>query len=372
VTSKKTHNIEDAPQKVEHFKPNGHKSSLFIYRQMSKIQSKPVKWLWPQRIALAKLTIIAGNPGLGKSQICCDITARITKGGTWPVDGSECPKGSVILLNAEDDAADTIKPRLSVAGADMDKVYMFDWVTDTEGGQHRSFTLDRDIPKLRQMIEEIGDVVALMIDPVTAYLGDADSHKNAEVRATLHPLTQLAAELNFAVLAVTHMNKGASKEAMMKVMGSLAFVASARAAYAVVKDKEEENRLLFLPMKNNLGEDKTGFSFKVISKQTQEGYATSCIEWGAEHVSVTADQAMSSETDEDQPSELDKACDFLSRELASGPVAVKEIMQDAKASLVSEITLRRAAQKLNVIKRKGAYGGNGWTWELPSTGQGKK
>ena len=47
--------------------------SIIVTRRLSDINAKPVSWLWPGRIARGKVTMIAGNPGLGKSQ----ITARI-------------------------------------------------------------------------------------------------------------------------------------------------------------------------------------------------------------------------------------------------------------------------------------------------------
>jgi len=81
-------------------------------RRLSDIEAKPVCWLWPGRIARGKVTIIAGNPGLGKSQITASIAAVVTNGGCWPVDRDRCVPGGVIFLNAEDDPADTLRPRL--------------------------------------------------------------------------------------------------------------------------------------------------------------------------------------------------------------------------------------------------------------------
>src|ERR1051326_702755 len=79
---------------------------------IADIEAKPVSWLWPGRIARGKVTIIAGDPGLGKSQITASIAAVVTTGGCWPVDRGQSDTGAVLFLTAEDDAADTLRPRL--------------------------------------------------------------------------------------------------------------------------------------------------------------------------------------------------------------------------------------------------------------------
>src|SRR5208282_2701308 len=99
-----------------------------IFRQMSEIQSKPIRWLWPGRIARGKVSILAGNPGLGKSQIMASMTAIVSTAGQWPVDRTRCERGNVIILSAEDDAEDTIRPRLEAAGADLSRVFVLDAV----------------------------------------------------------------------------------------------------------------------------------------------------------------------------------------------------------------------------------------------------
>jgi len=83
------------------------------------IAPRSVQWLWPGRIARGKVTMLAGHPGLGKSQLALAIAAIVTTGGRWPVDGFRAECGSAVILSAEDDAEDTIRPRLEAAGADL-------------------------------------------------------------------------------------------------------------------------------------------------------------------------------------------------------------------------------------------------------------
>lgn len=209
-------------------------------RCLSGIEAKPVCWLWPGRIARGKVTIIAGNPGLGKSQITTSIAAVVTTGGRWPVGSDLCAPGGVIFLNAEDDPADTLRPRLEAAGADLRRVQFVDGVIVGYAGDgnqcQRLFSVAEDLKALDSALSQLRDVALVVIDPVTAYLGQTDSHKNAEVRGLLAPLSELAARHNTAVIGVSHLTKAAGSQALMRVTGSLAFVAAARAAYLVTLD----------------------------------------------------------------------------------------------------------------------------------------
>ena len=87
-------------------------------RYASEIETEEVQWLWRGRIAARKLTVIDGDPGTGKSTLTIDIAARVSAGAPFP-DGEVCGLGKAILVTAEDGPADTIKPRLEAAGADL-------------------------------------------------------------------------------------------------------------------------------------------------------------------------------------------------------------------------------------------------------------
>ncbi len=341
-------------------------------RCLSDIEAKPVRWLWPGRIARGKLTIIAGNPGLGKSQITASIAAVVTKGGRWPVDGEQCRSGVVLFLSAEDDPADTLRPRLEAAGADLSRVHAVDGVivryTGDGNQSKRSFSLQVDIEALGSKLAELGDVACVVIDPISAYLGDTDSHKNAEVRGLLAPLSELAARHDTAILGVSHLNKTAGMQALMRVTGSLAFVAAARAAYLVTADPHDKSRRLLLPMKNNLGPDATGLGFRIegatISSPTGL-LATSHVVWEPEPVSMTADEVMQAESMSSVTSAMDGAIEWLREILADGPMAASEVFDRSKAEGISKRTLQRASKALDVRKEKLAMVA-GWSWSLPA------
>jgi len=189
--------------------------------------------------------MLAGHPGLGKSQLALAIVSIVTTGGRFPVNGARAECGSAVILSAEDDAEDTIRPRLDAVGADLARCRVVGAVHDRDdtGRDHmRGFSVVDDMPRLATALAEIGDAVLVIVDPITAYLGATDSHRNAEVRSALTPLTHLAAEHRVAVLAISHLRKSLEGEAIPRVSGSLAFVAAARAAYVVTRDPANENR----------------------------------------------------------------------------------------------------------------------------------
>jgi hypothetical protein len=266
-----------------------------VLRCVAGIEARAVRWLWPGRIARGKVSLLAGHPGLGKSQVCVSLTAIVTTGGLWPVDRTRCEPGAVVIFSAEDDPEDTIRPRLEAAGADLTRCHVFDTVEDRAPNgtpRRRAFSLATDLPRLSAALAGLPDVALVVIDPVTAYLGDTDSHKNADVRAVLAALAEVAARHGAAIVAVSHLRKSGAGEALLQVTGSLAFVAASRAAYVIVKDQDTPQRRLMLPIKNNLGEDQTGYAFSVDSARLDAGIETSRVTWEAVAVTVTADEAL--------------------------------------------------------------------------------
>ena len=332
--------------------------------RVSSVTAQPIKWLWPSRMALGKVTMVAGHPGLGKSQFTAYLAAMVTRGGPWPAGEGRAPKGSVLMLSAEDDVADTIRPRLEAAGADIYRIDVLTAVQDA--GAVRGFSLARDLVALEAELVRIGDVRLIIIDPLTAYLGATDSHKTADVRALLAPVSDLAARYGVAIVTISHLNKGGGNEAMGRVTGSLAFVAAARAAFLIHKDPEDPKRRLFVPMKNNLGTDDSSLAFRIVEKEVAVAIRAPTIEWENERVTVSADEILAAvnSNDGEGAGALREAVEFLKDALAGGPVSQKTIKSDANANGVSDASLRRAKTKLGVKAHKDGMAG-GWFWRLP-------
>lgn len=353
-----------------------------IVQQFSEIKLKPVRWLCPGRIARGKVNLIAGNPSLGKSQLMAQMAATVTTGGLWPGEQTHAPLANVIILSAEDDPEDTIGPRLKAAGADMSCVHYIQSVLVGYTGKgdmiQRLFCLEKDLEELAITMNDIGNVALVSLDPISAYLGNTDSHHNAEVRALLAPLSEIAGRHDAAMVIISHLNKNVNAEALMRITGSLAFVAAARTAHLVTLDPEDKDRRLFLPLKNNLGKDIDGLAFKIegISVEDKgEIIDTSRIVWDSEPVTLSADEAMRAQEPE-QRTALREAVEWLEAVLLKPkptPIPAAELLRKARADGIAEKTLRRAAEKLGVVKKK--IGNAGWTWSLGMAhqdGQGRQ
>ena len=206
-----------------------------------------------------------------------------------------------------------------------------------------------------------------MIDPITAYLGDADSHKHAEIRGLLAPLADLAAKHGAAIVCVSHLNKCGGGEAMMRITGSLAFVAASRAAFLVAKDKDDDNRRLFLPLKNNIGHDRSGLAYELraASIDSPAGMIESChVVWHSEAVTMTADEVLRQDNDTRQTAS-DEAGEWLQAVLADGPVGAKQLQAMTRDAGIAWRTVRRAKEDLGIKSAKSRFDG-GWEWSLPS------
>lgn len=342
------------------------------FRFMSDVKTEKLEWLQPGVIPLGKPTGVNGNPGDGKSVLLCDYAARVSTGAPWPND-PRTPQdpGGVVILSAEDDPEDTIKPRLEAAGADCTKIIIVDAMKMVlpDGEEiKRCVDLSKDIPRVEAALEALKSRITpklLTIDPITAYMGDGtDSHKNAEVRTFLAQLATLAAKWNIAIVMVNHLNKGQGS-ALYRTQGSIAFVAAVRAAWLLCRDRQNPSsaRRLFLPLKSNLAKDSEGFAFVLSSEHSSNGQPL--CEWEAEPVKTTADDALRFEPQKKGPKaeELAEAVEFLRGALAGGPRPTAEVQAEAKGRGISASTLKRARNEIGTIASRPKVPGP-WFLEL--------
>jgi len=333
---------------------------------LADIAAERLTWLWQGRIPGGKVTLLAGDPGRGKTLLSLDIAARVSRGMPWPDSpGERHPPGGVVLLSAEDDAADTIRPRLDAAGADVQRIVLLTAVKRAQG-ERSHFNLASDLPALENAIRRTPDCRLVIIDPISAYLGGTDSHKNAEIRGLLAPLAEVAARHGVAILAVTHLNKAGGGRAMYRAMGSLGFVAMARAAWLVQDDPDDQggNRRLLLPMKCNLAVEPTGLAYHVLGVDLPGLGSVARVEWEDGPVSMTADQALVGNDNADGRSVVESAKEFLAEALKDGPLTAADLETEAKSAGVSWAAVLRAKKPAGVACRKDMGKDAPWRWHL--------
>jgi putative DNA primase/helicase len=348
-----------------------------VIKRASDVMPQPVVWLWPGRMAIGKQTLIAGEPGLGKSQIATSLVAAVTTGGLWPHEEGRAPLGNAIILSAEDGIADTIVPRLHAAQADCERAFIISAVRNHD--RLRTFNLQADLALLEETIDRIGDVRLIVIDPISSYMGSIDSHKNTDVRSVLEAVGEMAERRHTAIVGITHFSKGAGQRAINAFMGSVAFIAAARAAFAVMKDSDDETRRLFLPVKNNLAPLGLGLAFRlvqhIIPVEGGDGGVASTVSWESAPVTSTADEMMAANTSTPHSAKAD-CVEFLQTVLANGWTEVADITAEAIGAglhaegkqLKDNKPMRDARGALKVETRRDGFGkGARYFWALPDT-----
>jgi len=340
---------------------NGGSNATGEFDRCADIEMKQVDWLWSNHLARGKLTMLAGDSTLGKSQISISLAATLTKGGTWP-DGDSAPLGSVIILSAEDATNDTVVPRLTAAGADLNRVYCLKCVHVE--GQSRTFNIQSNMDLIANKAREIGDVALVIIDPVTAYLGsEIDSHRTTEVRAALQPLEEFAEQLNIAVLGITHPPKSPSAKALNFIAGSGAFTHAPRLTFLVIEDPERPGRSLMLAVKNNLGRKADGLGYTIVSTfvGAEQDVLTSYVHWDDLPVCMTADEALHAHAEKHKAKAHHEAEDFLRSKMTPGQsYAASEMKAEGRAAGIAERTLDRASKNIGIKKSKNGFGGKMW------------
>lgn len=324
---------------------------------LSDVTPEAVRWLWQRRIPLGKLTVLDGDPGLGKSTVTLDLAARVSVGGAMP-DGTPGLGGGVVLLTAEDGLADTVRPRLEAAGANLRRILAVQ--TLQEGATERPIDLPADVPSIEEAVGRVGAVL-VVIDPLMAFLsGNVDSHRDQDVRRALLPLVRLAERTNAALVIVRHLNKATGANALYRGGGSIGIVGAARAGLLVFRDPNDEGQRVLASTKSNLGPPPDSLSFRVVDVGGTAG-----ITWGGVSPYSAASIADEPKSEEERSSIAD-AVDFLRSELADGPRRAKEMKKAAWDAGVSERTLMRAKKTLKVRSRRRGVGPCvEWVWEIP-------
>src|SRR5580765_2433576 len=204
------HKVEPAPNGAVHVnfsnrKPEVEQPMGLIGVRAHRVEVEQPKWIWPKYLPAGKLTVLAGDPGLGKSSIAVDLVSRITQGTFLPLSDQRTVKGTCFIASAEDAAEDTIVPRLISCKADLSRVEILRRV-NTEDGE-RYMTFPRDINRLKDRVSKCGARV-VVIDPLNAFLSkETDSHRDQDVRLVLAPFEDMAEELQVCILIIAHLNK---------------------------------------------------------------------------------------------------------------------------------------------------------------------
>ncbi len=327
----------------------------------SEIEPEEVSWLWPARVIQGKLNMLVGHPDSGKSFITLDMAARVSTGEKWPDGSGRAPLGDVIILAAEDDPADTIRPRLDAHGAELSRVHFVKGMRHPGGP--RIVQLDIDYWHLESKIREVGAAL-VDIDPVVSFVsGKIKPNDESDVRRLLQPLTEIAARTGAAIFGIMHYNKKQDLETIQRVIGAMAWVGVPRSVMWVAGNSEKPGTFQFGSLKMNLGPKPPALVYQIEDANPGTGSTVGKLVW---HDQLIDPHDLG--TEQTIPSALDSAKEFLREKIpvwgegVPGPPA-KEIKAQAAALGIAPKTLRRAREELRVISKPVD---GPWHWWLPN------
>jgi hypothetical protein len=345
--------------------PNYHDESGQLGTLLSTVKPQCVRWFWPGRIPFGKLTILDGDPGLGKSVLTVDLAARATRGLSLPFEdrepGDDREPTAVVLLNAEDSLEDTIRPRLDAAGADVERVLSLDKIPD--GDNDRLPVLPNDVPYVRIACRRMGAKLVI-VDPLSAFLGsDTDTHKDQDCRRALYPLAVMAQELGAAIVVIRHLNKAAGGNPLYRGGGSIGIIGAARSGLLVARDPDNPDRRVLASTKCNLAKLPSSLAFD-LSTATNGALRVGWIGPSAH----TAESLLAAPHNDEDRGTVNDAVEVLRVILSSGSRPAKDVKREARNAGVTERTLLRAKAILGIRSSLTGFGSGGeWRWMLPES-----
>lgn len=215
----------------------------FQYEYFSSVTQQKIEWLWYPYIPYGKLTILQGDPGEGKSTFILNVAALLTRGRDMPDGYKVSGPQRVVYQSAEDNIADTVKPRLVAAMADCDKVA---YIVDDE------YPLTLEDSRIEKIIEQTGARL-FVLDPLQGYLSqDSDLTNAGRMRSQLKRLADIAAKYQCAIVIVGHMNKASGEKNLYRGLGTIDIAAIARSVLMIARDKDNPSIRYMFPVKSSL------------------------------------------------------------------------------------------------------------------------
>jgi AAA domain len=327
---------------------------LAIDTNLATVAPVDVDWLWQAWLPRKKLVTLDGDPDMGKSTVLADLMARITTGTDMP-DGSPgiTGGGDVILLAAEDDADDTIVPRLLAAGADRNRIHSIDGVMD--GDDEWPVTLPAHLDVLEERIR-YHKAVLVVVDVLAEYLDDrrVDSFKDNSMRRALHLVRKMVRRTDATVVMVRHFRKAATDKAIHRGGGSIAIIGAARGGWVIASHPENEALRVLASAKMNLAPKPTPLGFML--RQHSE-YGCAYVDWQGP-VNIGTDQLLMpaapapTEDDQDKRSKVEQCKDALKQILGDGAEMWSgEMLEKLKPLNFSNSTIDTARTRLPVAAR---------------------
>lgn len=329
-----------------------------IAERAGDIQSAYVEWVWPQRIPRGRLSLLAGDPGIGKSFVALDIAARVSRGGPWPdwPHVTQKPE-NVLVFSMEDDLQDTIRPRLVAAGADLSRISVVDGIMNVPSRRdervHRRFCIPNDLRTLHRVIFDLKPLKLIVLDPVMGYCGRGDGTGVSSIHAMLAPVAALAARTGVTILGTIHL-RGGSGKSVYRAAGNPAFTTAARAVFGLSRDPDTPGKRLMMPVKLNLAPDGAGLSYRI-----EDGGK---LVWDDQLVPAGREDGRSG--NETGGRKEREATERLRELLKGGWCPASEVWAMAAEHGFGRGTVHRAGERIGATSKRDGGRGGCWFWVM--------
>lgn len=329
--------------------------------RMSEVRDRVIEFGWRPYIPEKYLTMMGGKPGFGKSNVTCALTAAVTR-GIGPLGTQVAGPANVLLLSAEDDISSVIKPRLRIAGADLERVFAFDFEVED------FFLGDEGVRRLDHLCGQYQPKLVIL-DPIVSFLGgEVDMNRANEVRAALRPVREVAARHNTSILITAHVSKMDAGEAMDAISGSVDFAAVVRSVLIVYRDPEAPPRLndprsnyVLAHAKHNLSRPGAALRYQI--EPYREDPDLPQLSWVGKSA-YTTDQLRRIKPD--LLEDIQDAAEFLMAELGDERRKVKEVLDKARGVGITREAMDAAIRRLGVKRVNFGFGTGEWYFVAPA------
>jgi putative DNA primase/helicase len=294
------------------------------------------------------------------------VAARVSTGRPWPDEPAEAQNrapGGVLLLDETDDSADTLHPRLEALGADLDRVVLLrSFVRAGKEPIAMPFSIAGNLNMLESCIRKVPDCRLVILDPLSVYLNG--NRRRTAPGELIGSLIETAVKFDVAILVVSHVSSSAHGLFNYRSPANHNFAAAARTIWSIYADREQANRRLFAPMKNNLGRDTHGLAFRI---ETCEEYDAPRIVWENTPLEIAVEKTMLATSvrsiQNTYVAQREFASNWLRNQLLAGQRLAQEILAAARLEKIAEKSLRRALREIGGTTQKGPSGH--YVWLIP-------
>ncbi|QSE90306.1 AAA family ATPase [Rhodococcus pseudokoreensis] len=338
-----------------------------LWRATELVAARQPQWLAKGRIPRSAITLLVGGEGIGKSAAWVWVASPVTTGRAVPEFGipARDPE-DVIVIVTEDDWASTVRPRLEVAGADLDRIHVICAEQDGSGAP----TFPADIHLITNSHVRPGLVVVdAWLDTVPGGLSVKDPQ---QARRALHPWREAATQTGAAVMLLTHTNRISTGNARDMYGASGELRKKARMSLFAQADPEHEGCVLIGPEKSNLVGKVPASRFRMDSVQhfapteDDDGTVPKLVLIGEseqtmrEHIADQYDDERG-----DGKEDRNGIEEWLMSFLNMGSQKANDVYSAADANGYSKDQAKRAKKKLGI--KASRPGGEGpWFWSLPN------